>query len=457
MRKTKILCTIGPASDSPAAIKKMVSAGMDAARINTSHGTPEEYADKIRKIRKIANIPVLMDTAGPQVRLVSRKEIALKKGSKAIAGFSDTKELYFSKDFFREIKKGSSVFLSDGIAELVVLEKNNAKKEITLRSMNHIILHGNMHSNIPSVYLDMPILSPRDKKVIALAKKMGADFINLSFTRRKEDVIAAKRLLKGSNVGIIAKIENAEGVRNIDEILAEADGVMVARGDLGMEIPMEKVPLAQKEITRKCNQAGKIAIIATQMLASMVKNPIPTRAETSDVANAMLDGADCVMLSNETAVGSFPVEAVKVIGKIAKETEPFVKSKVDNRKLAGISDTISKSIHNMSMHVKADRIVAVTRSGFTGRMISRFRPEQEIIAVTDRPEVARKLGLSYGITPFLIKKIPGQHRIPTIAKAIIKRGALKKSDLAIFTSGFYSKEEPSSNMIVVVRAGDLLK
>ncbi|MFH1235232.1 MAG: pyruvate kinase [Candidatus Diapherotrites archaeon] len=457
MRKTKILCTIGPASDSAAAIKKMVRAGMDAARINTSHGSLEEYADKIRKIRKIADLPVLMDTAGPQVRLVSRKEIALKKGSKAVAGFSDIKELYFSKDFFNEIKKGSSVFLSDGLAELVVLEKNNAKKEITLKSMNHITLHGNMHSNIPSVYLDMPILSSRDKKVIALAKKMGVDFISLSFTRRKEDVISAKKLLKGSAVGVIAKIENAEGVRNIDEIIAEADGVMVARGDLGMEIPMEKVPLAQKEIVRKCNQAGKIAIIATQMLASMVKNPIPTRAETSDVANAILDGADCVMLSNETAVGAFPVEAVKVIGKIAKETEPFVEPKVDNRKLGGISDTISKSIHNMSRHVKADRIVAVTRSGFTGRMISRFRPRQEIIAVTDRPEVARKLMLSYGVTPFLIKKIPNQHRLPIIAKAIIRRGALKKSDLAIFTSGFYSKEEPSSNMIVVVKARDLLK
>ncbi|MEM0360538.1 MAG: pyruvate kinase [Candidatus Diapherotrites archaeon] len=457
MHNTKILCTIGPASEKSETIKQMFEAGMNAARINTSHGTLEEYTEKIKKIRKIVNIPILFDTSGPQIRLVSKKEILLEKGAQVNAGFSAKKNLYFSRNFFNEIKTGSSVFLSDGLAELVVVKKDNKLKEITLKSLNQITLKGNMHSNIPSIYLDIPILSPRDKKVIALAKKTGIDFINLSFTRRKSDIIAVKKLLKGSNVGIIAKIENWEGVKKIDEILSEADGIMVARGDLGMEIPMEKVPIVQKAIVKKCNQAGKISIIATQMLASMVKNPLPTRAETSDVANAILDGADCVMLSNETAIGEFPVEAVKVIGKIASETEQAVKSTIDSKMLSGVSDTISKSIHNISKNIKVDKIVAVTRSGFTARMISRFKPKQKVIAVTDNPAVARKLWLSYGVIPVLIKKIPKQHRIPLIAKILAKKGILKKTEIAVFTAGYYSKKEYSSNMIVVVKAGDLLK
>ncbi len=456
MKKTKILCTIGPASEKEGTIKKMVEAGMDAARINTSHGTLAEYREKIKTIRKIANIPVLMDTSGPQIRLVSRKRTELKKGSTVKAGFSPKKNLFFSKNFFSEIKTGKRILLSDGLAELKVVKKDRGKKELTLRALNGITLKGNMHANIPSVYLDIPILSARDKRAIKLAKKMDVDFISLSFTRRKDDVIKARKLLRGSGVGVIAKIENSEGVQKIDSIISAADGIMVARGDLGMEIPSERVPLVQKEIVRKCNQAGKTAIIATQMLASMVSSARPTRAETSDVANAILDGADCIMLSNETAVGNYPVKAVEEMKRIALETEPFVRHRVQSRKLHGIPDTVSKSIYGISKHLPVKKIIAITKSGFTAKMISRFKPKQEIIAVTNNPCVERKLKIVYGVNPLLMEKIPEKKKIARVAEKCHKKGLLKKNELVAFTAGIYLAEEPSSNAIQLHKVSDLL-
>jgi len=456
MTKTKVLCTIGPASDSSKTIGKMVEAGMNAVRINTSHGTLGEYKSTIKRVRKIANIPVHLDTSGPQIRLVSKKKLELKKGSVFSVGFSRKKDLYFSRAFFREIEPGKHILLSDGLAELVVLKKDPGKREITLQTMNSIILHGNMHANIPSIYLDIPILCKKDRKVIALAKRMDADFINLSFTRRKGDVLAARKMLRGSDVGIIAKIENREALQNIAGILEEADGIMVARGDLGLEIPSEQVPLVQKEIVRKCGQAGKPAIIATQMLASMVNNRRPTRAETSDVANAILDGADCVMLSNETAVGLYPTEAVKEMKRIAIQTEPYVRGRVNKKALTGISDVVSKSIHSMSLHLPISRIIAITNSGFTARMISRFKPSQEIIAVTNNAAVERKLRISYGITPVLLNKIPEKKKISRVAGELYRKKLLKRHDLVIFTAGIYQRDEPTSNAIQIHRVSDLL-
>ncbi len=456
MKKTKILCTIGPASEKKETIKKMFEAGMDAVRINTSHGSFSEYIEKIETIRSIANIPILMDTAGPQIRLVSKKIIKLEKGKTIKAGFTPKKSLFFSKDFFEKIKEGKRILLSDGLSELQVIKKNPQKKEIILKALNSITLKGNMHSNIPSVYLNTPILSKRDKKVIRLAKKKNIDFIDLSFTRRKEDIIKAKKLLKGSSVGIIAKIENGEGVQKIDEILTEADGIMVARGDLGLEIPSEEVPLVQKEIVRKCNQAGKTAIIATQMLASMVENPRPTRAETSDVANAILDGADCITLTNETAVGAYPVKAVIEIKKIALRTEPFVKNSVSSKLLKGIPDTVSKSIYNMSKHLPVKKIITITKSGFTAKMISRFKPSQPIISITSNPAVERKLKICYGVTPMLMENIPEKKKIAKVAEQCYKKGFIGKEDLAIFTAGIYLAKEPSSNTIQIHKISDLL-
>ncbi len=457
MIKTKVLCTIGPASDNSGTIRKMLKAGMDAVRINTSHGTLEEYRKTIKRIRKISNVPILLDTQGPQIRLVSRKEVKLAKGESVSVGFSQDKELFFSKDFLKEARPGMHVLLNDGLKEMVISKKDKSKKELTLKALMSLTLKGNMHSNIPSVYIDLPILSKHDIEMIEIVREMDADFIDLSFTRRRADVLEARRLLRGSGVGIITKIENSEGVKNVSEILREADGVMVARGDLGIEIPSEKVPLVQKQIVKKCNQAGKIAIVATQMLASMVSNPRPTRAETSDVANAILDGADCVMLSNETAVGAFPVKATREMKKIALQTEPFIKEHVSESMLTGVPHIISESIFAMSKRLPVKKILAITKSGFTARMISRFKPSQEIIAVTDNKGIERKLKLSYGVIPFYLKEIPEKKKIARVALACLKKGLIQKNDLVIFTAGIYQGKEPTSNTIQIHRASNLLQ
>jgi len=457
MTKTKLLCTIGPASDSSEVLKEMINAGMDAARINTSHGTLEEYEQKIKRIRRLANIPIHMDTAGPQIRLVSKKPILLKKELSIEVGFDSSKELFFSRDFFSAVKTGAHILLSDGLAEAVVTKKNTEKKTLKLKTMNEITLKGNMHSNIPSVYLDIPILCSRDQKVLELAKRLDVDFINLSFTRRKQDILTVKRALAGSTVGIIAKIENQEGVEKIDEILSEADGVMVARGDLGLEIASERVPIVQKMIVKKCNQAGKPCIIATQMLASMVSNKLPTRAETSDVANAILDGTDCVMLSNETAVGKYPVLAVKEMKRISKHTEPFVKESISEDALEGIPELVSESIYSLSKRLPVKKIVAITRSGFTARIISRFKPTQEIIAVTDRPDVERKLKISFGVKPVFIKEITERKKISRVARWLYKNGMLNSNDLVIFSAGIYQGKTPTSNTIQIHRVNDLVR
>jgi len=456
MKKTKILCTIGPASDSKETLSKMMNAGMDAARINTSHGTLKEYHEKIKMLRSIANITIHLDTAGPQIRLVSRKEIKICKDHIVTVGFSKKSDLYFSKSFFKEVKNGAHILLSDGLAEAVVTGKDSKRKELRLKMLSDITLKGNMHSNIPSVYLDIPIISERDKQVIKLAKKLDVDFINLSFTRRKSDILAVRKLLRDSNVRIIAKIENQEGVKNVNEIIGEVDGVMVARGDLGLEIPAEKVPLVQKLIVKKCNQIGKPVIIATQMLASMAKNRIPTRAETSDVANAILDGADCVMLSNETAVGHYPIKAISVMKKIALETERFARHKIIKDRLESVPDMISESVYDMSRHLPVTKIVAITGSGFTGRMIARFKPKQGVIAVTNSKAVERELKISFGVTPFRMD-IPVKKKIVLVAKELYRAGLLKKSDLVVFTAGIYLGERPSSNSIQIHLIGDLLK
>jgi len=456
MKKTKILCTIGPASDSKKMASKLVSAGMDAARINTSHGTLKEYDKTIKMLRSVANITIHLDTAGPQIRLVSRKELSVRKDHIATIGFSKKSDLHFSRDFFKEAKIGAHILLSDGLAEAIVTGKDKKRRELRLKMLSDITLKGNMHSNIPSVYLDIPVISKRDKKVIKLAKRLDVDFINLSFTRRKSDVLAVRKLLKGSNVGIIAKIENHEGVENVNDIIKEVEGVMVARGDLGLEIPAEKVPLLQKQIVKKCNQIGKPVIIATQMLASMTKNRIPTRAETSDVANAVLDGADCIMLSNETAVGAYPVEAVSVMKKIALETEGFAKHRIIKNRLETVPDMISESVYDISRHLPVTKIVAITGTGFTGRMIARFKPKQGVIAVTNSRKVERELKISFGVTSFRME-IPVKKKIILVAKALYKKGLLKKSDLVVFAAGIYLGDRPSSNSIQVHLVRDLLK
>ncbi len=316
--KTKIIATIGPACMSHSILRQMARSGMNIARINTAHGDFEQYDEIIRLTRNIKNIPVMVDIKGPEIRVRLNEELIVKRG-KEYEFFYKDKRPCFSYDFSKEIKVGEHVFFDNGQIKSRV-KKKGKKSVILVFSKNNTIMP-NKGVNIPGKKLNIPSLSKKDVKAVKYSVKKGIEFIALSFTRNKEDVKNLKRLIKNSEIKIISKIENLEGIKNIDEIIDASEGVMIARGDLGVEIPQERIPGIQKKIIRKCREKAKMSIVATQMLESMTFKPVPTRAEVSDVANAILDGANAVMLSGETASGKYPVKAVKVMRKIVREAE----------------------------------------------------------------------------------------------------------------------------------------
>jgi pyruvate kinase len=318
VNKAKIIATIGPVCMSSNVIKQMARSGMNIARINTAHGDFEQYDEILRLTRNIKNMPVMIDIKGPEIRVRLDEELIVKRGKEYEFFYKDKKPC-FSYDFSREIKAGEHVFFDNGQIKSKVKKKGN--KSFTLVFSKNSILMPNKGVNIPGKKLNIPSLSKKDVKAVKYSVKKGIEFIALSFTRNKEDVRNLKALIKNSKIKIVSKIENMEGIKNIDEIISASDGIMIARGDLGVEIPQERIPGVQKKIIKKCKEKGKISIVATQMLESMTEKPTPTRAEVSDVANAILDGANAVMLSGETASGKYPVKAVRVMRKIVREAE----------------------------------------------------------------------------------------------------------------------------------------
>ncbi|MCJ7713987.1 pyruvate kinase [Candidatus Bathyarchaeota archaeon] len=453
MKKTKIVCTIGPASLQKETIKKMIAAGMNAARINTAYGDMNQYRLITQNLRSLGNIPLILDLKGPEIRLKTRQERSVQKHDVFEVGFSD-EEISFNHDFYSDVDISDIIYFDNGKIKTRIVKKENKTLHLS------VIVGGKISNgkgvNIPNKCLSVSTLSKKDIELTKFAIKSNVEYIALSFTRRIGDVHNLEKILKGFKGSIIAKIENSEGFRNFEKILGSVSGIMIARGDLGVELRVEKVPLIQKSLIRKCNQSGKPVITATDMLESMIYKPIPTRAEVSDVANAVLDGTDAVMLSGETSIGNYPIDSVLMMSRIVRDVEGSVKSHVIDGEFVDISNTISKSIQRISQSMSINKIVTLTRSGYTARMIARFKIVQPILAVTPQESVAKQLELVFGIYPVHIDYLDEEDRIIAVAKNLYSMGLIKKEDTILFTAAFRTAKKHASNIIEIHNIKELL-
>ena len=467
VKKTKIVATMGPASDKPGVIGELIESGMNCARFNFSHGTHEEQKARIDAVRAAAEergavVSLLLDTKGPEMRLGEFKagKVELKKGAKFTLTYDDTPgdETHVSvnhKGLYTEVKAGDTLLLSGGLVALKVDEIRG--KDIVTTVQNSGAMSTRKRVAAPGISLGLPPISEQDKADILFGIENDMDFVAASFIQRADDVREIRRLIdeNGGHMEIIPKIENLEGVKNFDEILKVSDGIMVARGDLGVEIPAEDVPLIQKEIIAKCNRAGKPVIVATQMLESMTSNPRPTRAEASDVANAILDGTDAIMLSGETASGDYPVEAVKTMDRIARRIESSLHYNTiymgkGIAKHTPTTEAIAHATVQMSYEIDAQAIITPTESGYTTQMVSKYRPKATIIAFTPHDEVARHLNLRWGVFP-----IEAAHNWDDVDEmtamattAAFDRGLLHRGDVTVITSGIKARSGNTSTIRV---------
>ena len=468
MRKTKIICTIGPASESEERLRELMLAGMNVARFNFSHGSHEEHKAKFDRVIKISSelkLPVatLLDTKGPEIRLkdIEGGKTELVSGQKFILTTEEIlgnneKVTITYKGLKDDINVGTTILIDDGLIEMVVDEINET--DIICSVVNGGPISNHKGVNIPGAALSMPYISDVDRSDIMFGCDMDFDFLAASFVRCKEDILEVRKIIEehGSHMKIIAKIENMQGIRNLDEILEAADGIMVARGDMGVEIPMEEVPIVQKQMIKKAEALGKHVITATQMLQSMIKNPRPTRAEATDIANAIYDGTTAIMLSGESAAGLYPVEAVKTMAKIAERTEEDIdyNSRLRRRKDIDNIDTttaISHATCTTAMDLKAAAIVTVTISGFTAGMIARYKPSCPIIACSVSPRTCRQLNLAWGVTPIWIaRESTAEDLFDEAVHAAEKEGYIKKGDKVVLTAGVPLGVSGRTNMIRVV-------
>ncbi len=468
MRKTKIICTIGPASENEETLKELMLAGMNVARFNFSHGTHEEQKQKLAKVIKISNelnLPVatLLDTKGPEIRLRDFEggKAELESGQLFILTTEEmlgTKEkaAITYKNLKNDIAVGSTILIDDGKIEMTV-EKIEGE-EIHCRVVNGGKVSNHKGINAPGAQLSMPFISEVDYEDIKFCAQMGYDFLAASFVRSKDDILEVRKILDefGSKAQVIAKIENMQGIENLDTILEVSDGIMVARGDMGVEVPLEEVPSLQKMMIKKAVAQGKHVITATQMLESMITNPRPTRAETADVANAIYDGTTAIMLSGESAAGAYPVEAVKTMAKIAERTEEDIDYKGRLHKIVtngeyDITTAISHATCTTAMDLNAAAIITVTMSGFTANMISRYKPGCPIIGCSVNPRVCRQLNLAWGVQPLLMKKEETADDLFEDAERLaVKAGYLKAGDVAVLTAGVPLGVSGNTNMIRVI-------
>ncbi len=471
IRKTKVIATIGPACDSPETIKRMIEAGMNVARLNFSYGTHAEHRQRMQWIRQAAqeldaNVATMMDTKGLEIRTgrIEGGRVELSTGDQ-FALFVEDKMgdrngvSVSHKNLPHEVRLGSPVLLDDGLIELRVA----AVEEAAIRC--EVIQGGELREhkgvNIPDAALSLNVMSPENLDDLLFAVNNEIDYVAASFVRRGDDVAGIREFLErhGARIPIIAKIENKEGVRNLEEIVAVADGTMVARGDLGVELPVEDVPLVQKQIIRSTVTNGKPVITATQMLDSMERNPRPTRAEVSDVANAILDGTSALMLSGETARGRFPVKAVQTMVTLALRAEAALSTygylqKILPHPANPVTDAVSQAAITMAHHLEAAAILTLTESGFTSRSISNFRPDCPILAISETPDVVRKLAMNWGVTALLHE---GEHsdeaKIDFGVQRALELGYIAPGDVLVATAGT-SRESGSTNMIRVVIVPD---
>lgn len=473
MLRTKIICTIGPSSEEKGKISQLIRAGMNIARLNFSHGTYEEHKSRIVNLRDAekeldANIAIMLDTKGPEIRIgtFGGHKAVLKTGQEFALSIlpvqGDENRVYVNFNQITQIvTKGDRILLADGLIELAVTVVK--KDEVVCKVLNGGEISDRKGVNIPGKSLPLPALTQKDIDDIIFGIGMGVDFIAASFVRKASDVVEIQKILEkngGEDVHIIAKIENQEGVDNIDEIIRVADAIMVARGDLGVEIPVEEVPLIQKRIIEKCNGEGKPVITATQMLDSMIRNPRPTRAETTDIANAILDGTDAIMLSGETAAGCYPVEAVQMMVRIAQKAEQVMydNSKVESRaSIHTVTDAICHATCNIARELSARAIITSTKSGYSARAVAKFKPTAPIIAVTARPEVTKTLQVVRGVWPLKVKHTSSTDEM--FKEAVIgalSTGLVKKGDLVVITAGVPVNVVGTTNLIRVHVIGDVI-
>lgn len=468
-RKTKIICTLGPSTDSEEKIKALIEAGMNVSRFNFSHGSHEEQEKRLamlEKVRTEMNAPVaaLLDTKGPEIRLgtFEKGSVILKEGQEftlttnEVSGNEKMASITY-KGLPNDVEKGSHILIDDGLIDMEVLELNDT--DIKCRVINAGKVSDRKGVNVPNVDLTMPFMSPKDRKDLVFGVQHGFDFVAASFVRTGEDVKEMRAFLKeygGDDIQIIAKIESNQGIKNIDEIIKEADGVMVARGDMGVEIPLEEVPSIQKMIIKKVYKAGKVVITATQMLDSMMNNPRPTRAEATDVANAVYDGTSAIMLSGETAAGKYPVEACATMAKIAIRTEQDINytnrlKEREIRKNPSVTDAVSHSACTMSSDLNASAIMTVTMSGRTAHMVSKYRPESPIIAGCIKEKVWRQMSLCWGVTALIIdEKNDAEELFAHAIEKAQEAKLLEEGDTVIVTAGLPLGISGTTNMLKAV-------
>ena len=454
IRKTKIVCTLGPAVDDENILRQMILEGMNIARFNMSHGNHEEHGARLamlKRLREDLKVPVaaLLDTKGPEIRLgdFEQKQVVLKQGqlftltTSEILGNKESAYITYAGLPY-DVTPGNRILIDDGLVEMEV--ESVVGEEIRCLVKNTGVISARKGVNVPGVSLSLPFINEKDYNDLRFAVEQGFDFVAASFTRTVEDMREIKHILKelgGEKIKVIAKIENSQGVENLDEILSLADGVMVARGDMGVEIPLEEVPVIQKEIIGKVYGAGKQVITATQMLDSMMQYPRPTRAEANDVANAVYDGTSAIMLSGETASGKYPLECIRTMVRIAGRTEQdidyrkrFLQNKLPTE--GSITNAISKATVNAAMELNARAIVTVTESGRTAYMISRYRPFCPVIACTPKEQTYRQLSLSWGIIPLLIdEKEDLDELFEEAIQSVVKASHAKEGDVLVLTAG----------------------
>ena len=473
MRKTKIVCTIGPATDNEDIMRQLMLEGMDVARFNFSHSDHEVHKTRfemIEKLRKELNLPIatMLDTKGPEIRLgqfKDNKPVIIKDGdtftltTDVIEGTNEKSSITF-KDLPKDVTPGTAILINDGVIELKC--EKIIGNDIICKVIHGGTVSNNKGVNVPGVKLSMPYISERDMADLEFGAKMQFDFIAASFVRTAADIMYLRNITKSLgwyNPRIIAKIENIDGVNNIDEILNVADGIMIARGDMGVEIPFEQIPAIQKKLIHKAYNAGKQVITATQMLESMISNPRPTRAEITDVANAIYDGTSAIMLSGETAAGAYPIETVKTMALIAKRTEDDINylsrfAKRDTDSNTDITNAISHATVTTAHDLSANAIITVTKTGTTARMISKYRPNCPIIGCTTDQTILRQLNMSWGIIPVLVEEKTNTDELFNHAvEAALKNNLIEHNDLVVITAGVPLGMSGTTNLLKVAYVG----
>lgn len=470
MLRTKMICTIGPASEHVDTLKRMIQAGMTVARLNMAHGELEEHSARIRNIRQAASelgtlVPVMLDIKGPEVRIGKLKEdsVQLKTGEELVL---TTEELLGDAsrisvnypEMNTVVKPGHRILIDDGLIDLTVQEVSGPDIRCTIMSGG--TLKPRKGVNLPGIHTTLPGVTERDIKHIHFGLSENIEMIAASFVRRGDDIREIRGILESNGAGhvqIYSKIENGEGMDNLDDIIEASDGIMVARGDLGVEVPIGDVPMLQREMIEKCNRAGKPVIVATHMLESMQVNPRPTRSEVSDVANAVLQGADVVMLSGESAAGKYPVQSVETMAAVARKAEQMIDYSAEfNRKMGwkrdGVTEVVSQSAVNSSLVLGAQAIIAATESGFTARMISKHRPAAPIIAVTPNKEVLSKICLLSGVIPVLGERAESTDELfASAASHALKTGVVKSGDTVVFCAGIPIWQAGTTNLIKITQ------